>query len=177
MSWIKHYITITRHRHLVIKYCFKCGLYKQGLLHDLSKYSCVEFLNGAKYYAGTYSPNHNERLDKGFSEAWMHHKGRNKHHAEYWVDADLKTGIYSPVKMPNRYIAESICDRIAASQNYNRDKFTRQFVLDYFYKEKDRIPMHEETKKKMELLLKLYVTHGEDYIFKYIKENMRNNNV
>ena len=34
-----HFETITRHKLLVMKYCFECGLYKQGLAHDLSKYS------------------------------------------------------------------------------------------------------------------------------------------
>lgn len=29
---------------MVLRYCFKCGLYKQGLLHDLSKYGITEFL-------------------------------------------------------------------------------------------------------------------------------------
>ena len=62
---IKHFITITKHRHLVMKLCFKMGLYKQGLLHDLSKYSYTEFSNSAKYYVGTYSPTISERKEKG----------------------------------------------------------------------------------------------------------------
>ena len=33
-----------------MRYCFRIGLYRQGLLHDLSKYSPTEFLVGAKYY-------------------------------------------------------------------------------------------------------------------------------
>ena len=82
MKLIKHFITITRHRHMVLRYCFRCGLYKQGLLHDLSKYGITEFFNGVKYYASIYSPHHNERKNKGYSDAWMHHNGRNKHHSE-----------------------------------------------------------------------------------------------
>ena len=50
-----------------MKYCFKAGLYKQGLLHDLSKYAPIEFLPGVKYYQGTRSPNEIERLEKGYS--------------------------------------------------------------------------------------------------------------
>ncbi|HAQ52086.1 MAG TPA: catalase, partial [Lachnospiraceae bacterium] len=76
---IKHYKTITRHRHLVMKGCFEVGLYKQGLLHDLSKYNPIEFIPGALYYKGTESPNNSERRKKGYSSAWLHHKGRNKH--------------------------------------------------------------------------------------------------
>ena len=92
---IKHFITITKHRHLVMKLCFKMGIYKQGLLHDLSKYSFVEFFTSAKYYVGTYSPTISERKDKGYSDIWMHHKGRNKHHFEYWEDLsrDKRVGV------------------------------------------------------------------------------------
>ena len=39
MHIFKHFMTITKHRFLVLKYCFKAGLYRQGLAHDLSKYS------------------------------------------------------------------------------------------------------------------------------------------
>ena len=84
-AW-QHFKTITKHRHLVRAGCFRVGLYWQGLTHDLSKYSLTEFLPGAKYYQGNRSPNAAEREDKGYSEAWMHHKGRNRHHYEYWTD-------------------------------------------------------------------------------------------
>lgn len=175
-NFIKHFIVITRHRHMVMGYCFRSGLYRQGLLHDLSKYSPSEFFPSVKYYAnGKYSPNANERKDKGYSSAWLHHKGRNKHHCEYWFDFSNEEGKYVPVEMPDRYIAESVCDRIAASKNYNRKNFNRQFVLDYFLKEKDRLVMHQKTKEKMQKLLELYVEKGEKFIFKYMKKNMRHN--
>ena len=80
-AW-KHFCTINHHKMLVMKGCFKVGLYRQGLLHDLSKYSPTEFLVGCKYFQGNMSPNNAEREDKGYSAAWLHHKGRNKHHME-----------------------------------------------------------------------------------------------
>ena len=52
-----HFETITRHKLLVMKYCFECGLYEQGLAHDLSKYSPTEFIPGCIYYQGDHSPN------------------------------------------------------------------------------------------------------------------------
>ena len=61
MKALEHFKTITHHRHLVMGYCFKLGLYKQGLLHDLSKYAPVEFLVGCRYYQGDRSPNNAER--------------------------------------------------------------------------------------------------------------------
>ena len=169
----KHFITITKHRNKVMKYCFKCGLYMQGLLHDLSKYSYVEFHNGSKYYIGTKSPHYAERQDKGYSEAWMHHKGRNKHHIEYWSDVNPITHKYEPVKIPDKYLAECLCDRIAASEIYNKDHFERKMVLDYFDNESIHLVMHDETRKKLRELIVMYVEEGENKTFKFIKKTMR----
>ena len=43
---IKHFKTITHHKILVAKGCFRVGLYRQGLLHDMSKYSPSEVSRG-----------------------------------------------------------------------------------------------------------------------------------
>ena len=87
---VKHFITITKHRHRVMRHCFLAGIPFQGLFHDLSKYSLTEFIPGAKYYLGDRSPNEAERAEKGYSAAWLHHKGRNRHHYEYWMDYSMK---------------------------------------------------------------------------------------
>ncbi len=174
MKLFSHFVTITRHRHLVMKYCFSCGLYRQGLLHDLSKYSPVEFFNGARFYAGgVRSPIPNERIEKGYSEAWLHHKGRNKHHSEYWIDMNSNTGIYESVPMPKKYLAESVLDRIAASYNYNRKSYNRAMPLEYFYRTKERTPMHADTFSQMEKLLTLYKNDGERALFKHLKRHYR----
>lgn len=103
----QHFKTITRHKLLVMRYCFRIGLYKQGLLHDLSKYEPVEFLVGCKYYQGDRSPNNAEREATGISRSWLHHKGRNKHHFEYWVDyVPGDEHIINGVPMPRKYVAE-----------------------------------------------------------------------
>ena len=122
----KHFKTITYHKILVMQGCFKIGLYKQGILHDLSKYSPSEFWVGVKYYQGTQSPNNAEREALGYSSAWLHHKGRNRHHYEYWLDytATGKRGEIVPVPMPDRYIAEMLADRIAASKIYSGNSYT-----------------------------------------------------
>ena len=146
----------------------------QGLSHDLSKYGFTEFFRGAKYYAGNYSPHHNERKAKGYSLAWMHHKGRNKHHVEYWVDVNMETHKYECVIIPDRYIAESMCDRIAASKVYNKKKFMPMDVKNYFIKEGAFLPMHDEVRKKFLFLMDYYIDNGEKALFKYIKKNMRN---
>ena len=123
---IRHFITITKHRNEVIRLCFKAGIGLQGLFHDLSKYSPTEFIPGAKYYTGKESPNNGERRDTGYSLAWMHHKGRNKHHFEFWYDYDMKTKKIVPMDMPDRYIKEMFCDRVAASKTYNKKTYTQE---------------------------------------------------
>jgi len=115
-----HFLTITHHKLVVMEGCFKVGLFKQGLLHDLSKYSWEEFKTGVKYYQGTRSPNAAEKEEKGYSSAWLHHKGRNKHHFEYWTDVSTAEDHWKivGVKMPVNYLAEMVMDRIAASKIY-----------------------------------------------------------
>ena len=122
-KFLKHLHTVNQHRRMVRKLCFKCGLYKQGLLHDLSKYSPVEFINGVKFYTGTGSPHIGERKHYGYSKAWLNHKGKNKHHAEYWQDI-CSDGFTHPIPMPEEYFVEMLCDRVAASMIYLGDKFT-----------------------------------------------------
>ena len=121
----QHFKTITHHKWLVMCGCFRVGLYWQGLTHDLSKYSPTEFLNGAKYYQGTRSPNNAEREDKGYSEAWMHHKGRNRHHYEYWTDMNPATKSYESLPMPRKYLVEMVMDS-APSRSKNRRQNLRR---------------------------------------------------
>ena len=135
MQPLAHFKTITHHRHLVCRYCFRLGLYRQGLLHDLSKYAPCEFWRGAKYYQGYRSPNDAERKQNGVSLAWLHHKGRNRHHFEYWIDYCIGEDgkpYMGGCKMPLRYVAEMFCDRIAACRTYLKDKYTDAAPYDYY---------------------------------------------
>lgn len=171
MSALKHFKTITKHRHAVIRHAFKAGIFWQGLLHDLSKYSYEEFSSGAKFYLGTRSPNEAEREKYGYSKAWMHHKGRNKHHFEYWCDYDSKTKIMSPVEMPVKYVVEMFCDRVAASKIYQGDKYTDSHPLEYFQRAKATRVVHKNTSDLLESWLIMLKEKGEKETFKYIKEN------
>ncbi|MCR5502858.1 MAG: DUF5662 family protein [Lachnospiraceae bacterium] len=171
MKLLAHLKTISRHRRLVRQGCFRIGLYYQGLVHDLSKYSPVEFLEGVKYFQGDRSPNTAEREDKGYSAAWMHHKGRNKHHYEYWTDysADLPPGTTAPVPMPNRYVAEMMMDRIAASKVYKGKDYDDTCPLEYYQRGKDHIMIHPETRRKLETMLKILAERGEEALYRYIR--------
>ncbi|MBO4863533.1 MAG: catalase [Eubacterium sp.] len=174
-NWYKHLATITEHKIEVGKNCFKCGLYKQGLLHDLSKYSPTEFLVGAKYYQGNRSPNDAEREDRGYTTSWLHHKGRNKHHLEYWMDYDLvkRDGSMIGMKMPDNYIVEMFCDRVAASKIYHRENYTDRTALDYFVNGKAKGAMHPYVRKKLLLLLTMLAEKGEEETFRYAKRYMK----
>ena len=169
MHFFKHLHTINKHRHMVIRICFKLGIGWQGLRHDLSKYSPTEFLVGVKYYQGTRSPNAVEREKLGYSTAWMHHKGRNKHHYEYWVDINMKTNRYEPVRMPLRYVKEMLADRIAASKVYRGKDYTDSTPLEYYYARESEAKMHIDTAKLIESWLIMLKEKGEKETFKYVK--------
>ena len=164
-----HFKTITRHRHQVIKHCAKVGILWQGLFHDLSKYSPTEFIPGAKYYQGNRSPNEAERETYGYSKAWLHHKGRNKHHFEYWTDYSPETKKLEGVKMPVRFVKEMFCDRVAASKIYLGDKYTDDSPLQYFMRSKKRRLIHPETSDLLEKLLTMLSEKGEEKTFEYIR--------
>lgn len=165
----KHLKTVGTHRRQVRKNCFKAGLYWQGLTHDLSKYSPTEFWISCKMYQGDRSPNEAEREKKGYSTAWMHHKGRNKHHFEYWTDYNPKTKKMEGVKMPLIYVAEMFCDRVAASKVYMGKSYTDSSPLEYFHRGTAVRLIHPDTAKLLEMLLTMLAEEGEDYTFAYIR--------
>ncbi|MBO5744739.1 MAG: catalase [Clostridia bacterium] len=175
----RHLNTVTRHRNAVMKNCFRAGIPMRGLLHDLSKFSREEFFESARHYQGTRSPTEHERETNGFSVVWMHHKGRNKHHFEYWVDIDPQTKKYGPVKMPTKYLIEMFCDRIAASKIYKGKAYTDSSAYDYFMGGRARKIMHPETAKELEFLLVTLKDHGEKAGFeaarKMLKESKNQN--
>ncbi len=176
MHPLAHFITITRHRHLVCRYCFRLGLYGQGLLHDLSKYSPTEFISGAKYYQGNRSPNDAERKAEGVSRAWLHHKGRNRHHFEYWIDYCIQPDgsvTMGGNEMPIRYVAEMFCDRVAACRVYMKDKYTDASAYEYFARSRHRIMMHEKTKAELEKMLIILKDEGEEAAFAYVRQRLR----
>ena len=162
-----HLSTITRHRHKVIAHCAKAGILWQGLFHDLSKYGPTELWQGVKYYNGKHSPTEDERRENGYSLAWMHHKGRNRHHWEYWTDFSVQLKRYMPVPVPKRFLAEMLCDRVAASKIYKGDAYTDRAPLEYLLGGKDI--MHPETWETLVRFLTLLADEGEDAMFAAIR--------
>lgn len=178
MEIVKHFRTITRHKNMVMRDCFKVGLIKQGLLHDLSKYSPTEFFVGCKYYKGYMSPNNMEREEKGYSSAWLHHKGRNKHHLEYWIDyagSEISVGEHkgmTGMKMPIPYVCEMLIDRVCASKNYQKEKYTKASAYEYYCKGRDHYMMHEDTRSLLEFLLIHLLVKGEKETYSLIKKEV-----
>lgn len=178
ISWKKirgHWRTINEHKLLVMKHCFRIGLYRQGLFHDMSKYMPSELLMGFLYYDdGKSSPNNGERREKGYSYAWMHHKGRNRHHFEYWTDyalhpADSKCPLQA-VQMPRRYVAEMLMDRISASKNYNKDSYTQHHPLAYFERGRSHYLLHPQTEKELHGMLRILDERGEEELIRFVRD-------
>lgn len=167
--FLKHFTTITRHRHMVIRHCFKAGIPFQGLRHDLSKYSPTEFLPGAHFYLGDRSPTEAERRAYGYSRAWMHHKGRNKHHFEYWTDYNPQTRRMEPVEMPLKYVKEMFCDRVAAGKIYLGKNYTNDNPINYFLNGNAQKTMHPKTAKLLEGWLRMLQSEGESKTFRHVR--------
>ncbi len=173
MHPIKHLRTILRHRRLVRYHARRVGIGWQGVTHDLSKFSPTEFWAGAKYFQGIRSPNEGEREDYGYSVAWMHHKGRNRHHYEWWVDIDPKTHLYHAAEMPVRYLAEMFCDRIAASKVYGGERYTDDYALNYFRRGHAYENMHPANVEMLERWLTILAEEGEAAAHRAVKADVK----
>lgn len=169
-----HLKVVMTHRHYVRKFCFKCGLYKQGIAHDLSKYSPTEFWGSVKYFTGNRSPIDNEKDIKGYSLAWFHHKGRNPHHWEYWID---NVGTYSnnPARIPYRYVVEMICDWLAAGITYSKQDpdYNAPYSVPYnhYIKHVDVRIFHPDTQDLIETFLGIISSQGINVWCKGVREN------
>lgn len=140
-----HLKTILIHKYWVMFYSYYAGILWQGITHDLSKFSPIEFFTGIKYYTGYKSPNDIDRIKNGYSAAWLHHKGRNKHHYQYWTDNFDNGG--EPIQMPFKYAVEMVCDFLAASRTYLGEAYSPQLVYKWWRErvEKRTILMHPQT--------------------------------
>ena len=167
-----HLSTVTRHRHRVIAHCARAGILWQGLRHDLSKYSLTEFWQGVKFFDGTHSPTEDERRTLGYSLAWMHHKGRNRHHYEYWTDMNRETKCYEPVPMPRRYFVEMVMDRRAACMTYQGKAYRDDSALQYFERSREKDLMHPETSRQLRFILGMLAEKGEAETFSYLRRSV-----
>lgn len=172
-KFIGHFKTVHHHRKLVRQMCFKCGMYYQGLVHDLSKYSLEEFLIQVKYFEGFRSPITHEKALTGHSKAWLHHKGRNKHHWEYWIDRQNKNEQLYVFPMPYKYMLESVIDRISASKTYKKDEYTDANPYDFFINSIEYNSIHYITRKQISDYLLYLKENGEEKALAYYKSQYK----
>lgn len=170
-GFFKHIALVNRHKWRVFVHCAKCGIVWRGIVHDLSKFSPTELFESAKYYQGNHSPISACRREKGYSYAWLHHKARNKHHLEYWVDEECKT----PPPIPYKYAVECICDKLAATKTYRGKNYDPAQALWHFRTYGNKVNANKNTMDFIENALTDLRDHGEKYILnrKYMKENYK----
>ena len=165
---IKHFKLITNHKWVVFKLCCKVGESWRGFLHDFSKYTPTEFGEGVKYYVGTHSPITEAKKDLGYSKAWLHHKGRNKHHLEYWVDISAPNP--TPI-IPYKYAVEMICDKLAAGIIYQGKNWVKEYQLQYWNKERQYIRVNKKTEDFITEVFEQVAQNGIEKTL--IKENIK----
>lgn len=169
-----HLRTVLTHKKYVAEGCFRLGLYRQGVLHDLSKFSPAEFITSVRYYEGYRSPNAVERELFGCSRAWLHHKGRNRHHFEYWIDFSARTPDRAfGCRMPLRYVAEMVCDRRAACRAYHGKEYTQADAWNYYVRTRDRVIMHPDTRAVLEKALVIMRDEGEAAAFAWLRQLLK----
>lgn len=159
---LKHLGVVMRHRRWVRHFCFKAHLFRQGLMHDISKYSPAEFIESVKYFVGTSSPIDVCKKDKGYSVAWMHHKSHNKHHREYWTD-NYDNGT-TCIKMPWKYALECFCDFLGAGKAYNRDKFTPELEFEWWTSNRLKMKINLDTRMFLDVMFIAYIRYGESIL-------------
>ena len=164
MKLIRHLHNVNIHRFYVFKLCCKVGIPFQGLTHDLSKYSLSELIPSVKYFTdGKKSPLAEEKNIKGYSLAWLHHKGRNKHHFEYWYDYDAR--VKTPI-IPFKYMKEMICDRVSASKVYYKDNYNDSIPYEYYMARKDSYKLNSKLKDFLEEVFYDLSKNGEKILNK-----------
>ena len=157
----RHFMTVCKHRWYVFKECAACGIWWQGITHDMSKFSRAEFIPSAKHFQGHRSPIEAEKEEDGYSAAWMHHKGRNPHHWEYWIDFNDKGEIIAN-KIPYKYVVEMVCDWIGAGKAYSGEKWTKKSPYEYYLAHRAGRHFHPDTECMLVAMLERIYDHGLD---------------
>jgi hypothetical protein len=145
-----HLRTVQTHRKWVRHYCFLAGIPWRGIKHDLSKYSPVEFFESAHYWNGTSSPINEAKKQQGISYGWMHHKGRNTHHYEYWMDNFDDGGIAR--LMPQNDFVELVCDYLGAARAYQGNNFTYSNEYKWWIEKRKKCAMNGKNKVMLDII-------------------------
>ncbi len=167
-NFFGHLAVVTKHKWRVFINCCKCGIPFRGIIHDLSKFTPTEFFESVKHFQGNRSPIGACRRATGKSYAWLHHKGRNKHHIEYWLDDECTE---HPL-MPYKYAVECVCDKLAATRVYAGKNYSTDLPLLHWNRYGNRVNGNPLTMKFVEEVFIDVKDNGEEYVLskKYMKE-------
>lgn len=163
LNFFRHIKTVLKHKWVVLKLCVRAGIPWQGVVHDLSKFSWTELKESVKYYTGTRSPLAIAKEENGYSEAWLHHKGHNKHHYQYWYDYEAPN---STPMMPYRYVVELICDSFAAGITYQGKKWTKEYQLSYWNRTKGRAQIPKELRDLLDDVYETVAREGLESVIR-----------
>jgi len=146
---------VLRHKWYVLIECWRMGLYRQGIVHDLSKFNPKSWIVYANHFYGDRPPamaetGYHRRDDTGdsdFDYASQNHAYTNPHHWEFWgiVNGD---GVWSYQPMTDKYRREMIADWRGAGKAQGKPD-TRA----WYKANQDKIKLHDETRQWVEIEL------------------------
>jgi len=171
-KYFKYFITIRKHKWFVFKECFACGIVWQGIIHDMSKFGKTEFFSSAKYFCDDKSPHYGDAAENGYSLAWLHHKGHNKHHWEFWTDFNEEDGSIIANKIPYKYVVEMVCDWVGAGKVYSKDKWTNSSPVEYYYKVRKGRHFNKKTETLIVHFLRVIENKGLEEFHKQAKSEL-----
>lgn len=157
----KHLKTVIKHKWAVFKLCVKAGIPWQGIIHDLSKFSITELRESIKYYNGKRSPLAIAKETNGYSLAWLHHSGRNKHHYQYWYDYEAPN---PTPDIPFKYVVEMICDSLAAGITYRGKEWTKEYQLSYWNRSKEKARISPSLRNMLDEVYETVAKEGLDKV-------------
>jgi len=148
MKYIKYFTYVLRHKWFVFWACWKYGLIWQGIIHDLSKFLPDEAIPYANFfYSGDrrkdsfYTP---KRGNEEFNLAWLKHQHRNPHHWQYYVLQE-DSGAVFPLKIPDKYVKEMLCDWIGAGRASGHND-----VLSWYVTNRNKMVLHVDSRAWIE---------------------------
>lgn len=129
-----------------------------AMSHDNSKYSREEFNAYDDYFYGKKGRDEDdiEVIDSTFDYAWLHHIHWNPHHWQHWVLLEDE-GKIKPLEMPVEFVYEMIADW----WSFSFKKGNLYEIFDWYEEHKNRIHLHEKTRKLVEETL-LLIRKGLD---------------
>ena len=150
MNHINYLKYVMRHKWYVFLACmrFKVNLW-QAISHDWTKFTPSEWFPYVHtFYKKDGSKQYLESAE--FAYAWRHHQRVNPHHWQYWL-LTWDRGTTDALYMPYKYAVEMVCDWAGAGRAITG----KWEYKEWYYKNKEKIILHPETRKDVEMLLQI----------------------